>query len=70
MGSVGVRISWDVDTTDRLLHPVGVSEMKAALKAALEFWEMRADVEEKERKIEARLDRVPPVSMGDCFQGQ
>lgn len=37
MGSVGVRISWDVDAADRLLHPVGVSEMEAALKAALVF---------------------------------
>lgn len=37
MGSVGVRISWDVDATDRLLHPVGVTEMEAALKAALVF---------------------------------
>lgn len=37
MGSVGMRVSWDVDTTNRLLHPVGVSEMEAALKAALVF---------------------------------
>lgn len=37
MWSVGVRISRDVDATDCLLHPVGVSEMEAALEAALVF---------------------------------
>lgn len=37
MGRVGVRISRDVDAADRLLHPVGVSKMEAALKAALIF---------------------------------
>lgn len=37
MGGVGVRISRDVDTADGLLHPVGVCEMEAALKAALVF---------------------------------
>lgn len=37
MGTVGVGISWDMDATDCLLHPVGVSEMEAALEAALVF---------------------------------
>lgn len=37
LGSIDVRIPWDVDTTDCLLHPVGVAEMEAALKAALVF---------------------------------
>lgn len=37
MGSVGVRVSWDMDTTDGRLHPVGVSKMEAALEAALVF---------------------------------
>lgn len=37
MGGVVMSISWDVDTADRLLHPVGVSKMEAALKAGLVF---------------------------------
>lgn len=37
MGRVGVRVSWDVDATDRLLHPERVSVMEAAPKAAVIF---------------------------------
>lgn len=37
MGSIGVRLSWDVDSTNGLLHPVGLAEVEAALKAALVF---------------------------------
>lgn len=39
MGGVGVGI---VDAANGcLVHPVGVSEVEAALKGALVFWEMR-----------------------------
>lgn len=36
MRGVGMRI-WDVDTTERLLRPVRVSKMEAALKTGLIF---------------------------------
>lgn len=38
MGGVAVRVSRDVDATaGRLVHPVGVCEVEAALKGALVF---------------------------------
>lgn len=41
MGGVGVGICRDVDAANgRLVHPVGVSEVEAALKGALVFWEI------------------------------
>lgn len=39
MGGVGVGVSGDA-ANGRLVHPVGVSEVEAALKGALVFWEM------------------------------
>lgn len=37
MGVVVLRVCGDVDASDRLLHPVRVPKMEAALKAALVF---------------------------------